>query len=238
MTLKTADDFNRLKALLERHIPNLKFNRSKLVAIALGESSLISAAKARTNNKASTEEFARELAADSQSIFKLSGGASVRDKINRSVKADVTMLGRVSDKIKKAAAEFKEKSPAHHVTLVALPNVQRASVRTAITTVVVASLVISAVMIACPPLAIAISILTTAALSGAITASIVAGAVILVGRIAANVGTEEGRNKVAECIAAVDTKYNDCVATHPLIAVMGGCLAEWVINATSCLTAE
>lgn len=240
MKLTTADDFNRLKALLERHVPNLKFSRSKLVAIALSEAALISAAKTRTSNQASTDEFARELAADSQSIFRLSGGTAAKDKINRSVEADITMLNRVAEKVRRAAAEFKDKSPDHHPILRSITEapVQRTVLRTTLTTVMVASLVISAVMIACPPLALAIPVLTAAAIGGFITAAILTGASVLFARVSANVGTEEGRDRLGECIEVANRKYDTCVTENPLVALTGGCLAAWLIDSGICLVTD
>ena len=248
MRLTTADEFTRVKSVLERHVPNLKFIRSKLVALALNDATLISAARARTSTTKLAEEFAVELATNSESVFKLSGGAAVRDKISRSFQTDVTMLRRVSEQLKRAASDFKP-TGHHAIPERLLPHaynsVQRDGVVTTIATVVVASLVVSALIIACPPLAIALPVLASLAAGavfgvGAIVvgAFVVVGAVTLLERVATNVGTEQGRDQIAECLQEVDSRYDTCVAEHPLIALMGGCLAEYLLRAAACLLVE
>lgn len=92
MKLTTTDEFTRVKSVLDQQVPNLRRIRSKLVALALSDTTLISAARARTNTTKLAEEFALELATNSESVFKLNGGLGVKDKISRSFETDTSML--------------------------------------------------------------------------------------------------------------------------------------------------
>lgn len=250
MTLATADDFKPVRSILERHVPNLRFNRSKAVTIGLAESTFVNAAKARTSDRAKADEFARELAADNQAIFRLSGAQSVKDKINQSVKNDMSMLRRVSERMQRAAEEIKAKSPAHHAN----PNprfmdsresiVQGVSVGDVLAAVVVTSLVISVAMIIGGPMAlVAMIALTTAVVGGVVSgvayvpAVIAVAAASLVGRIAANVGSEESRDKLKECMENVDARYRQCVQQGGVLGTPF-CLIQYVANAAGCITAE
>src|SRR5712691_8004877 len=46
MSVATVDDLKKVNTILERQIPNLRFNRSKLATIGLSDSTFINAAKA------------------------------------------------------------------------------------------------------------------------------------------------------------------------------------------------
>ena len=238
--LKTADEFTRAKSIVHQHGPNLKFIRSRLVSLALTDSTLISAARARTNTTKLAEEFAMDLAQNSESIFKLSGGATVKDKISRSYTNDVTLLLRVAEKLKRAASEFK----GHHAVVKLPHNATPQRVEAAVTvlaSVVVASLILSAVMIACPPLGLALYLLSAAALGVVFTAgyAVVSGAIIagtnaLLARVAAEVGVDVGSDKSAECLATAESIRTTCEAEDPLARALGVCLAEFLLRAAAC----
>ncbi|HUE82839.1 MAG TPA: hypothetical protein VMM84_12070 [Pyrinomonadaceae bacterium] len=197
------------------------------------DATFIGAARARTSTTKLSEELALELAAHAQSVFKLSGGATVKDRVTRSLEGDVLMLRRVAEQIKRAASEFKG---AHHASPAVPHSLQRDSgVTTIALTPIVASLAISAILIACPPLGLALTVLAAAALTGIITAGIVAGAAALVARALENAGSEERQNRVETCMRDADASYDNCVTNHPLIALMGGCMAELLLKSAACL---
>ena len=241
MNLTTVDEVSRVKTLLERHVPNLRFNRSRLVAFALTDTTFVNAAKSRASTKASANEFAKQLVADSQSIFRLNGGAAVKDKVSRSFQSDVSMLKRVSEKLRRAAVELKPQSPAHHAnvdpTALKLSS-QRITVRDTLTVIVVASVLVSAAMLVGPLLGLELLVMAglVAVVGG--TDLLIAGASILVVRALTNISSEEGRDKIADCLQGVDAKKSSCETENPLYAAVGGCLAEWVLNAAACLAVE
>ena len=100
MSVVTVDDLKKVNTILERQIPNLRFNRSNLTDIGLGESAFVAAAKVRTLDKKAAEEFANEPGRDPNAIFKLNGATSLGDRMERSLETDTTMLRRVAGRLK------------------------------------------------------------------------------------------------------------------------------------------
>lgn len=230
MKITTVDDLIPIKAILQRHLRNIKFSRSKLISLGLQETSFINAAKARTSDSKKAEEFARELATDDQSIYKLTGAQTLKDKIKRSAESDAAMLRRVADYVSRLSAQIKEK-PAHHAlsSTVAKADPQREAVVNVIAAVVVTSVIVSVVIIACPPLALAIPYLVATAAGTAIYVGLLA----LVANATENAGTEEGRNKAAECSARAERVFDNCVATTPMI-LLPKCLLNWTAETVKC----
>lgn len=241
MPVATADDFKPIRSILERHVPNLRFNRSKLVSVGLSETTFVNAVKARTSDRTKADEFARELAGDNQSIFRLSGAQSIKDKINQSVKNDISLLRRVSQRLQRAADEIKAKShhgyPTSRFIESPEPNFQGITVKDVLTAVVVTSLVISAAMIIGPLGVAALAVAATGVAGNLYGATLVAGAVALVARVAEIVGTEEGQDKFKECMEGVDARYRQCVQQAGLFGTPA-CMVNYLIGATRCITVE
>ena len=108
MKLETGDDLKRAIAILDRERPNLKFHRSKLVVLVLGDSIFMNAVKKKAPDKQTAEAFAKELNANRQAIFKLDGAESLKTRIRGSVESDAATLRRAGGKLKEAAQKLKK----------------------------------------------------------------------------------------------------------------------------------
>jgi hypothetical protein len=115
------------------------------------------------------------------------------------------------------------------------PNSQKAG--DIIAVVVVASLAISVVVIACPPLALALPFLATAAVGAVVTAVVSAGAVLIVAQVIVNVGTEQGRNKIAECLERNEASFAECSRQGAIVTALT-CLPRYMAGAIACLAIE
>lgn len=239
MPLATLDDFAAVRAIVQRQVPNLKFSRSKLVSFGFTETSFVSAVRAKTSDQAKADQFALELAASRDSIYRLSGALSLKDKIARKGQADLALLNRVATKIEKAANELKNKTGGHHADPSPLvSSLQRNVAVEFFSAVVITSLVISAAMIVGGPFALtAIFLLATAVVGGVITASYVAAAAAIVANVVDNVGTEEGRAKVAECLAQADRRFADCAQQGAIVTALV-CMPVYLADAAACLVKE
>lgn len=107
MKLETPDDLKKALDILKREHPNLKLHHSKLVVLALSDTTLVSAVKKRVPDKRAAETYVRELDADPKSVLKLNGAESLASRIQRSREADAATLRRATDKLKEAAEKIK-----------------------------------------------------------------------------------------------------------------------------------
>ena len=222
MKLTTADEFNRIKVILERQVPNLRFNRSKLISLVLSDTTFINAAKARASTKESAEEFARELATDSRSVH-LQGERALPlgTRLIKASRQTFRCYSGVNDRYRGgcfqgSCAPCVSKIFTKHAGTRSEEFYQRHnhSNRRGFSANV-------AVMLVSPFLVAALAYTATAVVGGVFTAAIVTGAVTLLARVIANASSEPGRDRVAECQAGVDGQYHRCVETQPLIALMG-----------------
>jgi hypothetical protein len=110
MKLETGAELKTALDILKRETPNLKFHRSRLVALSLSDSTLVSAAKRRAPDKQTAEAFVRELNADPQSVLKLNGAETLRSRLQRSREADAATLRRAAEKLKEAAERLQKAS--------------------------------------------------------------------------------------------------------------------------------
>jgi hypothetical protein len=106
-TLETPDDLKKALDILNREHPNLKLHHSKLVVMALSDTTLVSAVKKKVPDKRAAETFVRELDADPRAVLKLNGAESLASRIQRSREADAAALRRAADKLKEAAEKIK-----------------------------------------------------------------------------------------------------------------------------------
>ena len=79
-------------------------------------------------------------------------------------------------------------------------------------------------------------------LAGPVTGGLViVGAALLVGRLIENVGTEKGRDRVAECEDSAKQAYDKCAADASQLccglSVLGtaDCVSQWLLDAGVCL---
>ena len=232
INLASLDNVKVARATLEKNVPNLRFNRSKLVSIAMNDSSFIGAARAKSNDPKAAREFIEAFCKDSKSILNLPGAASVASRMQSSLDADNSMLQKIADLLKKGSAELK-KGNAHH----AVKTVPAFAPTPAVSATLIETLVLAAAVVVFPPLAI---VLFEVAANGAI----VAVAALVVGRLVVNIGTEKGRDAVAACEDQAEANYRSCAekaqGLGPLLGPIAveACLAVWLAEAGGCLLTD
>lgn len=246
MSLTTVKELAVANAVVEKHVSNLRFARSKLIALGLNDSSFVSAVKAKGRDKEATVQFGTDLVKDRSSIFRVSGGQALGDRMRSSLNADVAKIRQIAAQLKKAAADVKGKQ-GHHFsrsgitpssaivtehTMLSMPSVD-------IDPVLLAVLVIVVAVIVCPPLGLVLLNLAGVATVPVFVAIEIAGAAQFVASLVENAGTDEGRDKVAACQDAVDRKYRRCkdnAEDKGLLAeaYKAECYAEWLTASAAC----
>jgi hypothetical protein len=231
MELATLEDLKKADAILARQIPNLKYNRSKLVVLGLSDAGFTSAVKERIPDSRAAEEFARTINKDPRAILNLKGATSVRDRMLARLNSDTTLLRRVADRLKKAAADIKAKLKTHHLAA-ASAAIPRLDLETPVVPQPFDSdvfLLIAVAVIVEPPLVLALPAI---------------GAVLIIARLVENIGTDEGKDKVAACQEEADRRYRNCVAASanlPFganVLAQSACYAQWLLDSAGCLLAE
>ncbi|HSE33820.1 MAG TPA: hypothetical protein VLA93_19775 [Pyrinomonadaceae bacterium] len=225
MKLTTPEALKKANDIVAKHIRNLKYGPSKFVVLALSDGVFANAVKARTKDEKSAEDFLLEIGKDPNAILKLAGADSLKSRVQGALEADTKTLQGIAQQLKRSADEIKAASKQHHSTVYS-PN--RFDLTNAIGRAV--------------DLVIVASFLINPALGVVVTANVVpvAIATVLIARLVTNIGTEEGRNKVAACMDAIDQKYQDCLAAAaqiPLgfgIAAAAICYGDWLLAAANC----
>jgi len=232
MKLTTPEALKKANDIVAKHIRNLKYGRSKLVVLALSDGVFANAVKARVKDEKSAEDFLLEIGKDPNAILKLAGADSLKSRVQGALETDTRMLQGVAQHLKRSADEVKSTSKQHHSTVYSPVRYDLSNaIGRALDVVIVAAFVISPLL----------GIIVTTTVINAMPAAVVA---ILIARLATNIGTEEGRNKVAACMDGIDRKYQDCLAAAaqiPLgfgIAAAAICYAEWLLEAAQCQLIE
>ncbi|PWT94236.1 MAG: hypothetical protein C5B55_03030 [Blastocatellia bacterium] len=234
--LDTANDLKAATALLNKAIPNLRFNRSKLIVSGMSDTTFVGAVKERTRDAKSTEEFARALAGDQNEILKLNGATALQSRLARSLDADVTLIRSVSDRLKKAADAVKAKTNANHAGSRSYLSSETTTSPTPpgiLLDIITLQLVAIAVVV--QP-AIFLVLVGT----GLGSTLVIVGAAVLVAKIIGNVATDKGRDKLAECEDSAQKNFNDCMATanaFDFVIVSTYCTAAYLASAAACLVA-
>jgi len=229
LNLTVLDNVKVARATIEKNAPNLRFNRSKLVSLAMNDSTFMGAARTKSSDPKAARDFIEAFCKDSKSILTLPGAASVASRMQSSLDADNLMLQKVADLLKRASAELK-KTNAHH----ALKTVPASVPSLAVSATLIETLVLAAAVVVFPPLAL---VLFEVAVNGAI----VAVAALVVGRLVVNIGTEKGRDAVAACQDQAEATYHNCTdkaeELGPFLApaAVELCLAQWLLQAAGCL---
>ncbi len=211
MKLESLDDLKAANAIIGKHLSNLRYNRPKLVVMGLGDSTFIGALREKTRDSSATDAFALEIAKDPNAILRLNGASSIRDRLTRKLDSDIVLLRRVADRLKNAGEAIKARIKPNHsagkkgesgtndprgVASAGslLPTFHKDDV----------IVLIAIGVIYFPGVAIA--------LAGPIT--LVGGVALgatLIGKLVTNIGTEEGRDKLAECQKQVTERLERCV---------------------------
>ena len=237
MRLTTPEELAAANAIVEKNIANLRFARSKLIVMGFADSTFTSAVKRKGADKAATEAFGIELAKDPTSIFKVSGGQALGDRMRSVLAADTAKITQVVAVLKKASADLKAKQ-GHHASLsnsTLASTVITSPTPAEMSTLDIAFLVVVVAVIVFPPLGLVlISLVASVAVVG-----VAALAATLIRNLAKNATTDEGRDEVAECTAAVDRKYRGCIDAAKddgLFAYASAalCYADWLAAAAAC----
>ena len=199
MKLETESDLKAAIAILDRERPNLKFHRSKLVFLALSDSTFSSTVKKKSPDVESAQAFLKQLSADRASVLKLEGAEALKTRMERGDQADAATLRRAGDRLKEAAERIKQKTRAAHAVANRTSTVEDIDVtKVAGPEVLTSSL---------PPILDPAGIILGAIIIAVIVIEIVA----LGAAVAKNVSTEEGRDEVAECQERADDGYQRCI---------------------------
>jgi len=240
MKLETGEDLKKAFAILDRERPNLKLHRSKLVVLALSDSTYTSAIKKKVPDKQAAEAFAKELAAERKVVLKLDGAESLVTRMRRSIEADVATLRRVAERLKAAAEKIKKASQgttspsdgtADGLRLV------RTSFSEATQPIAAPDPLLTSFQGGPLELFLVVllfyAVLIVVTLYGAAIASFF------------NIGTKEDEDAVAECQVRADDGYLRCVSAasdlpsgFPFFqreAATGLCYADWLRNQAACL---
>jgi hypothetical protein len=110
MKLENPDELKKALAILDREGSNLKFNRSKLIVLGLGDSTFANSVKKASSNKAAAEGLITEISSDPKAVFKLSGAQGLVTRIRQSAQTDAATLRRVAERLKAIAAKLKQTS--------------------------------------------------------------------------------------------------------------------------------
>jgi hypothetical protein len=240
LNLKDDSNLKTVESTLETHVPKLKLVRSKLIAVALNDSTLISDAKAKLSDQKAAEQFAIEVSKDVNAVLKLSGATAVRDRIQSNLQADLA-------KIQKTAQFIRDNEAARNA---AARAELFATISAASMVVVAVIVVVIAIMVAVFTFGAAVGIVATAVAAGVaivgVTAAVAAGAARLAAAATASAGAaaESAADKVAECAAKADSKYKSCKSDasglwEPARTIAReGCKATWVYEAGKCLVTD
>ncbi len=239
MQLETIDDLKTANSIIRKHSHNLRYSRPKLVVMGLADSTFVAALKEKTRDTQSTNAFALELSRDENAILKLNGASALADRITRSVKADATLLRRVSERLKKVSDDVKARIKPHHVVssevLSKSLEVENSSKSKGSSVAPMPERGFEAIVL------VAVGAVMFPVLGVAIV-GIALGAV-LVGKLITTIGTDEGRDRMAECQNNADAKHSSCVeAGKDLccgLAVVNeaACTAVFLLESAACLLA-
>lgn len=225
LKLATPDDAKIAQEILDKHVRNLKFGHSKFVVLGLSDSTFINAAKARTADKQSAEQFGQQLVQDPESVYKLDGASALRDRIKSAAAADRAKLDKVAGLLTQSAAEIK--SSAHHAVAFATKlNVPPLTVNAGSETEQTTATVIAVMIIRLP---------TISTYSG-----FGIGASNSLGELLTDLFGDFPQSRVSGCQTLADSKYADCLSrirvSFPFsLAAANECRAAWVNDGKVCL---
>ncbi len=244
MKLETIEDLKTANAILRKHAPNLAFSRPKLVVTGLGDPTFVGALRERTRDSKATDSFALDVARDPNSILKLNGASSLADRTVRSVEADIALLRKVVERLKKTSDDMRSKTTPHHSVsrkvLGVSSIVESGSADTGNNTrsftpdfpnnrVVI---LIAIAVVAIPPFAMALTGPATRA-DGVLLSE------ALIIKINTNIGAEKGIDVVAECRDRAAENFSRCLegqSVGPFVIVNEtACLNHYLLDLAACM---
>jgi len=237
MKLDTADGLRQANAIVDRERPNFKFFRSKLIAMAMGDTTFASGVKKVAANEKAAEAFLKSLLADRKLVLDVDGAKSLQTRIARTIELDATRLRQAGERLKVAAEAFKPTTQPDEARDTRFGNgLTYIKVRSSDTNAF-ASLVDPSPFFVDP-----LTVIAGIALAAAVIVA-VAFAVTAIKNLYENTFTEAGRDQVAECQGEADDRLAACVTAAnrqafpfnlPLLAV---CNAQWILSQAKCQVA-
>lgn len=240
MKLETPEDLKKAFAVLERERPNLKFHFSKLVVLAISDSTYSGAIKKKIPDKQAAEAFAKELEADLKAVLKLDGARSLKTRMERSAEADAAVLRRAGERLKLAGEKIKkaaqqavapDSGASSELRVIRAGFGAATQPFTAPSPVVFVQLIILA-------LAYAVIVLNPIQVTTFLAIGFLAS-------LFTNLFTEEGQDQVAACQEEADDRYRSCESDanalpsgFPLFireAALALCYGTWLIETGDCL---
>jgi hypothetical protein len=101
MRLTTSKELAVANGIIEKHIGNLKYARSKLIAMGFADSTFTSAVKRSAPDKKALEQFGVGLIQEPTSIIKISGAQALGDRMRSALAADTAKIKQVAAVLKK-----------------------------------------------------------------------------------------------------------------------------------------
>lgn len=243
MRISTNKELAVANAIVDKHLPNLKFARSKLIAMGLADSTFTAAVKRKGADKAANEQFGIDLAQDPTNIFKVSGGQALGDRMRSALAADTAKIKQVAAVLKKASEDLKAKQD-HHASrtssgVLAASAEPMNAAPVELSAVDIAVIVVVVAVIAFPLLALVLVNISTGVIVAAVAVGAVVRAAELIGNLVKNASTDEGRDEVAACEDAVDRKYRRCKNSAEDLGIFAdaakaACYADWLLAAAAC----
>jgi hypothetical protein len=240
LNLKDASSLKTSESILDTNVPKLRLVRSKLLAIALTDSTFISAAKAKMPTEKSAEQFAVEVCQDINTVLRLSGATAIRDKVQSELQADLVKIQKTAQFIRDNETAQREIQRQQ-----LLATLTAASMITAAVILMVVAIMVAVVTFAAAIAVVAGAVAAGSAIVGA-TAAVAARAGQLAAAATASAGAaaESAADKVAECSKKADSKYKSCKSDaygqfEPARTLaLEACKATWLYEAGKCLVTD
>ena len=251
MRLANPDESKAALAILQRQKPALRLMRSKLIVLGLNDSGFAGAVRAKTgNDKKTAQEFAVQLAQNPTDIFKLAGAASLKDQILNKIDSDTSLMRKIADQLKQAAAEIKGSVKGHHAPHVLLGTLNLARATTVagnppppvprLSDKDVATLLLVAAVIVFPPLGVALVLVAANAVAFLIAEVVVGDAIILLGELKKAASPNQEKAAIDACQDKADAACIACQSAadklpFPLdLAAYDACEAAILLDYAAC----
>ena len=222
MKLETEDDLKSAIAILDRERPNLRFHRSKLVSLAINDSTFSSAVKKKSPDLKAAEAFLKELSADRTLVLKLDGAEALKTRFLRSDGSEAGILKRAGERLKEAADRIKQKTRVAHARATQKVEVNYLEGREALHPDL-------------EPSALTPNLQVVTEVIAVIFIAVIAIEVVVYGAIIVkNVSTEEGRDEIAECQERADGRYLRCISDANVFQ-RAICYGSWLADQATCL---
>lgn len=193
MKLETTDDLKAALNIVQQQRQNLKLFRSKLIVLALSNSTFSTAVKRKIPTKDAATAFISSLSADKTKLTTVNGFDDVKTQITNAATTDAAVLRRASDRLKTAADRLKAAQGVDSSSDLRMVRASFSPIEES------------------PAVPTLQDPLTFALFLGYVAVVVII--VVAFGSAAANNATDEGRDAVAECQERANANYDQCVAT-------------------------